>query len=124
MNIRATPALSKIALALLAAAALAVPAVSFAEKAYLEITLKIDAKDRSAAGAVYNQYKKPFLTKVAGAKSKELLLRDEDVQVLHGFATRQQAQAYLTSELFTKDVVVGLKPLLKGDPEVRIYVSN
>lgn len=64
----------------------------------------------------------PFLTKVPGAKSKELLIRDDDVQVLHGF-TRKQTEAYL-SDLFTKDVVVGLKPLLKADPEVRIYSAD
>ncbi len=106
------------------AALLAAPALAFAEKAYLEITLKVDPKDRPAAGAVYTKFKQPFLSKVAGAQSKELLMRDDDVQVLHGFATRKQAEAYLTSDLFTKDVVVGLKPLLKADPEVRIYTAN
>ncbi len=110
--------------ALLFAAALLLPALAFAEKAYLEITLKVDPQDRPAAGAVYTKFKQPFLTKIAGAKSKELLMRDEDVQVLHGFATRKQAEAYLLSDLFNKDVVVGLKPLLKADPEVRIYSAK
>jgi hypothetical protein len=41
--------------------------------------------------------------------------------VLHGFRTVEQAKAYLNSELFTADVVVALAPLLKADPEVRIY---
>lgn len=117
-------ALAKSVLALLAATVLAIPTLAFAEKAYLEITLKVDPQDRAAAGAVYAKFKSPFLTKVPGAKSKELLVRDDDVQVLHGFATRKQAEAYLTSELFTKDVVVGLKPLLKADPEVRIYSAD
>jgi hypothetical protein len=111
-------------IALLTAATLALPTLAFAEKAYLEITLKVDPKDRAAAGAVYAKFKQPFLSKVPGAKSKELLIRDDDVQVLHGFATRQQAEAYLSSEIFTKDVVVGLKPLLKADPEVRIYITE
>ncbi len=53
---------------------------------YLEITLKIDDIDRSAAAGVYAKYKKPFLDTVSGALSKELLLREDDVQVLHGFA--------------------------------------
>ncbi|WP_246203874.1 hypothetical protein [Streptomyces tailanensis] len=48
-------------------------------------------------------------------------MRDEGVQVLHGFSTVGQARAYLDSVLFTKDVVAGLKPLLSADPEVRIY---
>jgi len=111
-------------LALLTASVLALPTLARAEKAYLEITLKVDPQDRAAAGAVYTKFKQPFLTKVSGAKSKELLIRDDDVQVLHGFATRKQAEAYLSSDLFTKDVVIGLKPLLKADPEVRIYSAD
>lgn len=110
--------------AMLFASVLAVPSLAFAEKAYLEITLKVDLPDRAAAGAIYAKYKQPFLTMVPGAKSKELLIRDADVQVLHGFATRQQAEAYLGSDIFVKDVVVGLKPLLKADPEVRIYTAD
>lgn len=88
---------------------------------YLEITLKISSANRASAAAVYQQYKTPFLTRIAGAKSKELLVRDEDVQVLHGFDTAENAQAYLASELFTADVVSGLKPLLEDAPEIRIY---
>ena len=67
------------------------------------------------------KYEQPFLDKIAGAKSKELLIRDEDVQVLHGFASEENAQAYLTTETFSNDVVGELKPLLEADPEVRIY---
>ena len=48
-------------------------------------------------------------------------MRDEDVQVLHGFDQAGQAEAYLDSELFTRDVVGELKPLLAADPEIRIY---
>lgn len=111
-------------LSVLLASAIAAPGLALAEKSYLEITLKVDPKDRAAAGAVYAQFKQPFLSQIPGAQSKELLIRDDDVQVLHGFATRRQAEAYLNSELFTKDVVAGLKPLLKADPEVRIYSAN
>lgn len=91
---------------------------------YLEITLKVRDKNRSAAAAVYTKYKQPFLKTVAGAKSKELLIRAEDVQVLHGFDTKVNAEAYLKTELFTHDVVNELKPLLEADPEVRIYESK
>lgn len=115
---------AKTFLGLIMVSAIAAPNLAFAEKSYLEITLKVDAKDRAAAGAVYNKYKQPFLSKIEGAQSKELLIREDDVQVLHGFATRKQAEAYLNSDLFTKDVVVSLKPLLKANPEVRIYSTN
>lgn len=89
---------------------------------YLQITLQIAAANRPAAAGVYQRYKTPFLNTVSGARSKELLVRDEDVQVLHGFDSAEQAQAYLGSSLFTADVVTALKPLLGAAPEVRIYL--
>jgi hypothetical protein len=88
---------------------------------YLQITLKIAPVNRSAAAGVYQQYRSPFLKLVAGAKSKELLVRDDDVQVLHGFDTAEHANAYLKTELFSSDVVGALKPLLDAAPDVRIY---
>lgn len=90
-------------------------------KAYLEITMVIDEARRPAAAKVYNDYRQPFLTQIKGAVSKELLIRNEDVQVLHGFDSIENAQAYLSSEMFINDVFVGLKPLLSADPEVKIY---
>jgi hypothetical protein len=88
---------------------------------YLQITLKIASANRSAAANVYQRYKAPFLDTIAGAKSKELLVRDEDVEVLHGFDTAEQANAYLESRLLTTDVVGALGPLLDAEPDVRIY---
>jgi len=90
-------------------------------KAYLEINLKIDEADRSNAAGVYNQYKVPFLETIIGALSKELLVHIEEVQVLHGFDSNENAQAYLLSDLFNNDVMVALKPYLKDNPDVRIY---
>ncbi|MFF5185930.1 hypothetical protein ACFY30_19520 [Streptomyces sp. NPDC000345] len=89
--------------------------------AYLEITLQVDPANRVAAAGVYEKYKQPFLDTIPGATSKELLVRDEDVQVLHGFRTVADAKAYLASDLFTRDVVGGLSPLLKAAPAVRLY---
>ncbi len=89
--------------------------------AYLQITLDISNENRAAAAGIYQKYKTPFLTTIDGATSKELLIRDQDVQVLHGFKTVAQAQAYLNSPLFTQDVVAGLKPYLNSAPGVRIY---
>ena len=90
-------------------------------KAYLEITMKVAGADRAKAGAVYAKYRGPFLDTIPGAESKELLLRDEDVQVLHRFSSRAAAEGYLASRLFGDDVVAALKPYLAADPEVRIY---
>jgi hypothetical protein len=91
--------------------------------AYLEITLKVAPANRPAAAGVYQRYKAPFLDMIAGAKSKELLVRDDDVQVLHGFDTVEHANAYLKTKLFTADVVGALKPLLDAPPDVRIYTA-
>ena len=70
---------------------------------------------------VYTDYRQPFLDTIEGALTKDLLIRDEDVQVLHGFDTVEHAQNYLSSEMFKNDVFVGLKPLWNADPEVKIY---
>ena len=88
---------------------------------YLQITLKVAPANRTAAAGVYQRYKGPFLKTIAGAKSKDLLDRDDDVQVLHGFDTAEHANDYLKTELFTSDVVGELKPLLDAAPDVRIY---
>jgi hypothetical protein len=41
-----------------------IPTMTFAQTAYLEITLNVAAPDRPAAAAVYSKYKQPFLTTV------------------------------------------------------------
>lgn len=64
-------------------------------KAYLEITMVIPESNRPAAAGVYTEYREPFLNQIKGAVSKNLLLRDEDVQVLHGFDSAENAEAYL-----------------------------
>lgn len=97
------------------------PLTRIANMVFLQITLKVEAQNRPAAAEVYSRYREPFLQEVPGARSKQLLVRDEDVQVLHAFDNREHAQAYLTSALFTSDVVVALKPLLVAEPDVRIY---
>ena len=89
--------------------------------AYLEITLDVKADNRSKAGGVYVKYKTPFLEQIKGATSKELLLRTDDVQVLHGFESESDAEAYLSTDIFQNDVVGELKPYLESDPEIRIY---
>lgn len=69
-------------------------------KAYLEITMKIDKANRPAAAKVYSDYRQPFLSTIEGALTKDLLIRYEDVQILHGFDSAEHAQAYLSSDLF------------------------
>ena len=89
--------------------------------AYLEITMKIKDSNRPAAAKVYMDYRTPFLNTITGALTKSLLVRDADVQVLHGFGSVEHAQAYLNSDMFNNDVAIGLQPLWSADPEVKIY---
>ena len=81
------------------------------------ITLEVTPSNRPAAAGVYQ----PFLNTIAGARSKVLLVRDDDVQVLHGFDTAEHANAYLKTSLFATDVVGALRPLLDAAPDIRIY---
>lgn len=90
-------------------------------KAYLEITMVINNANRPAAAKVYTDYRQPFLNQIKGALTKELLIRDEDVQVLHGFDSVENAKAYLDSEMFKIDVFVGLRPLWSATPDIKIY---
>ncbi|HBN47095.1 MAG TPA: hypothetical protein DD401_05680 [Prevotella sp.] len=89
--------------------------------AYLQITMKIKESDRQSAAKVYFDYRKPFLDTIEGALTKSLLVRDEDVQVLHGFDSAEHAAAYLESEMFKEDVAKGLAPYFQADPEIRIF---
>lgn len=90
-------------------------------KAYLQATMTIKPEDREAAAKVYTDYRQPFLDDIEGALTKELLVRDEDVQVTHGFDSMEHARAYLESDLFTQKVAPGLKPLWAEDPDIRFY---
>ena len=89
--------------------------------AYLEINMKVSPANRPAAAGSYKRSTDPCLDTIRGAKSKELLVRDEDVQVLHTFKTAGQARAYLSTELFPIAGVNALTPLLDAEPDIRIY---
>lgn len=90
-------------------------------KAYLEITMQIPQENRGAAAKVYRDYRGPFLETIKGALTKNLLVREEDVSVIHGFDSAENAKAYLSSAMFQNDVFTSLKPLWTADPEVKIY---
>ena len=82
---------------------------------YLQISLKVADHNREAAAGVYTKYLKPFLNTIEGATSKKLLIRGEDVQVMNGFSSKEAAEAYLTSDMFSKDIVGELGPLLEAE---------
>ena len=83
--------------------------------------MKIEESNRADAAKVYTDYRGPFLKTIEGALTKDLLIRTEDVQVLHGFDSVEHAQAYLSSSLFKNNVFAGLKTLWNADPDVKIY---
>ncbi|MGN1407779.1 antibiotic biosynthesis monooxygenase family protein [Lactobacillus sp.] len=90
-------------------------------KAYLQITMTVNPENRAAVAKVYHDYRQPFLDTIPGALTKELLVRDEDVQVVHGFDSLDHAKDYLTSDLFTQKVAPGLKPTWADEPDIRLY---
>lgn len=90
--------------------------------AYLEITVRTDPRNRLFVADIYRQCKNDFLVSIKGARSKELLIRKEDVQVLHGFTSVKNAENYLNSDLFQYNVVKYLKPYMTDDPDIRIYL--
>ena len=90
-------------------------------KACLQITMKIKTGNRNAAAKVYSDFRESFLARIPGALTKQLLVRNEDVQVLHGFDSVKNARAYLDSDMFRDDVFNGLKDLWDVPPDVRIY---
>lgn len=49
------------------------------------------------------------------------MMRDEDVQVLHGFDSVAHAEAYLKSQMFNDDATAGLKPTWSAEPKIAIY---
>jgi len=111
---------------LITAAALSFAAsFAFAEPgAYLQITVPVAKENRAQAAEIYFDYKEPFLTTINGAEQKSLLVRDEDVQVLHGFDSIENAAAYLESGLFNEDIVTKLAPLFAAEPKIHIYQAN
>ncbi len=96
----------------------------FVMQAYLQIALKVADKNREAAAGVCTKYKSPFLDKIAGAESKAHLIRDKNVQVLHGFSNKEDAEVYLNNDMFSNDVAGELGPLLDADPEIRIFEAH
>lgn len=95
--------------------------------AYLEITMRINDSNRPAAAKVYTDYRGPFLETIEGALTKDLLIRDEDVQVLHGFDSVEHAKAYLTSDMFQNDSKVPseltLTPRQSVTKLINLYLS-
>jgi len=90
-------------------------------KAYLDIILTIQGLDRAGVTAVYNLYKEPFLKTVNGALSDELLIHIDDLRILQGFKSREDAQCYFLSKFCTSDFITSLKPDIIGNPNVKIY---
>ena len=60
-------------------------------KAYLQITMQISEANRPAAVKVY-RLSPAVLDTIEAALTKDLLVRDEDVQVLHGFDSVERAK--------------------------------
>lgn len=80
-------------------------------KSHLEITMVVKEKNRESVSKVYYDYKESFLKSINGTLIKDLLVRDENIQVLHGFNSIKNVKAYLSSDMFKNDVFARLKSL-------------
>ena len=92
--------------------------------AVLQVILHIPEENRGrAVKEVYVPYREQFLApgRVPGAVEKVLLVNPLEVQVLHGFATRKDAEDYLAESAMFREVAALLEPLWDADPVVRIY---
>lgn len=70
-------------------------------RGFLQVTLSIPAPRREKAiSRIFLPARQHFLERVLGAVSMDMLVRDEDVQVLHGFDTYENARTYLNSGVF------------------------
>jgi hypothetical protein len=60
---------------------------------------------------------------IIGSANDSPLLRDEDVQVLHDFHSKDAAEAWRESPLFWCDVVDARASLRDAPPDVRVYTA-
>lgn len=72
--------------------------------------MTINPENRTVAAKAYTDYRQPFLDIIEGAPTKELIIRDDDIQVIHGFDSIEHAKAYLDSNLFKNKVTAGFHP--------------
>jgi hypothetical protein len=84
------------------------------------ITLAVDKFRRVEAAAVYDRFRKPFLTALRGRLQGAPGARGGRPGPARQLLGRA-GHAYLDGDLFTKDVVGGLSPLLSAEPEIRTY---
>lgn len=83
--------------------------------------MTINPENRPAAAKIYFDYRQPFLDNIEGALTKELLIRDEDVQVIHGFDSMEHARVYPETDLFKTKMAPGLQPTWAAEPDIRFY---
>jgi hypothetical protein len=97
------------------------PSIQPAIRAHLLITVKIsESRREEMIDQVYEPNRTRFLERISGAISKNLLLRREDIAVLHGFDTVESAEAYLQSDLYNQ-VVQLLAEYQEENPTVALY---
>jgi hypothetical protein len=63
----------------------------------------------------------PPSTPSPGARSKELLIREEASRCCTGSPPPRVSRRILPATLFTQDVVGKLAPLLAADPDILVY---
>lgn len=90
-------------------------------KAYLLITLNVRTTDRGATSTIHDKFKSSFLDQITGGISTELLISQDNVLLLNGFANAEDANAFLSTELYNNGILAALKPFLLDNPKNNIY---
>lgn len=90
-------------------------------KAYVVLTADVPADKRDSASRDYYMNKASFLNDIDGAVNKELLKRDQDLMIVAGFSSLDSANAFLSTELYQKDIFTGMKKYSSKEPVVQVY---
>ena len=90
-------------------------------RSFLQITLVVPTPKREEAiTKVFLPGRQRFLDRIPGAVTMDLLVREEDLQVLHGFDTMENASAYLKSPI-GKEILGQLAEISDGKPSIAVY---
>lgn len=91
-------------------------------RAYLVIMLNVRTDDIGATSSIHDKFKSSFLDQIRGGMSTEFLIGQNDVVLLNGFANAEDANAFLSTELYNNTILTALKPFLLDNPKNNIYM--
>jgi hypothetical protein len=90
-------------------------------RGFVQVTLAIpESRREEAITRIFLPARQRFLDRSPGAVSMDLLVREEDVQLLHGFDTFENSRVYLDSGFF-RDLIGQLGETAEKEPVTALY---